>query len=569
VSTPLPVIARLPPRFALFARLGIIAAVLALETLLASYLIQATPLDLLTGPAAILRNVQHWLFRFAIAYAVVLAMLIYLRGATFSAISTSEINAPVRIRWWLVHALLMVPFAFLSAKLYAATSLPFAALAIAWHACAIAAALALFAAMAPLPLWVNAIRQAGALPLYAIVPAAAAVAAIQASQLLWGPAAELTFRLVQILLHPLCPTLQSDPSTLTIATDRFAVTIAEVCSGLEGIGLMLAFCGAWLWCFRREYFFPQALLVVPLGVVFVFLLNAVRIAALVLIGDAGYVQIAVVGFHSQAGWIAFNIAAFGVAILARRTPWLNRVARARRARAMDPGAPTPPAPAAAPIAAADPTAANATVTNPTAAYLMPLLIALAAGMIAHAMSAGFELLYPLRFAGALGALWYYRRSYTGIDLRCSWRAPVLGAVLFCAWVVIANWMTAPASEPQALALLSAPLRMTWIGCRVLAGILTVPLAEELAYRGYLMRRLINPRFESVAFQDVRWPALAVSALAFGVMHGGMWLPGILAGLVYGQLAIRTGKLGEAVVAHGTTNALVAVYVLVFGQWQLW
>jgi exosortase E/protease (VPEID-CTERM system) len=564
VSTPLPVIARLPPRFGLFARLGIIAAVLALETLLASYLIQATPLDLLTGPAAILRNVQHWLFRFAIAYAVSLAMLIYLRGATFTAISAGAINAPVRIRWWLVHALLMVPFAFLSARLYAATpTLPFAALAIAWHACAIAATLALFAAMAPLPLWVNALRQAGALPLYAILPAAAAVAAIQASQLLWGPAAELTFRLVQILLHPLFPTLQSDPSTLTIGTERFAVTIAEVCSGLEGIGLMLAFCGAWLWCFRREYFFPQALLVVPLGVVFVFLLNAVRIAALVLIGDAGYEQIAVVGFHSQAGWIAFNIAAFGVAILARRTPWLNRVARARRARALDPSAPTPPA-TARPIAAADPTAAN-----PTAAYLMPLLIVLAAGMIAHAMSAGFELFYPLRFAGALGALWYYRRSYTGIDFRCSWRAPVLGAVLFCVWVVLANWLTAPASEPQALALLPAPLRMMWIGCRVLAGILTVPLAEELAYRGYLMRRLVGPRFESVAFQDVRWPALGLSALAFGVMHGGMWLPGILAGLVYGALAIRTGKLGEAVVAHGTTNALVAAYVLLFGQWQLW
>ncbi len=553
MSTQVPVIAAFPSRLGLNARLGIIAAVLVLETLVASYLIQATPIDLLTGPAATLRHVQHWLFRFLIAYAVSLAMLVSFRATALAAFSASGINAPVRIGWWMLHALLLVPFAFLSATLYAGTSaLPFAALALLWHACALAALLAAFAAMAPLPVWANAVRQTGNLPLYAILPAAAAVAAIQGSQLLWGPAAEVTFRFVQILLKPLCPTLQSDPSTLTIGTDHFAVQIAEVCSGLEGMGLMLAFCTAWLWCFRREYFFPQALLVVPVGVALVFVLNAVRIAALVLIGDAGYERIAVVGFHSQAGWIGFNIAAFGVAILARRNPWVSRIAHRRRASVSNTAA-----------------TADHSAANPTAAYLMPLLIILAAGMIARALSAGFELLYPLRFAGALAVLWYYRRSYADLDLRCTWRAPAAGAALFVLWAALANWLTTPAPPPHALSLLPPPLRAGWIGCRVLAAILTVPMAEELAYRGYLMRRLVSPRFESVAFRDVRWLALVVSAVAFGVMHGGMWLPGILTGLVYGALAIKTGKLGEAIVAHGITNALLAGYVLLFDQWQLW
>jgi membrane protease YdiL (CAAX protease family) len=53
------------------------------------------------------------------------------------------------------------------------------------------------------------------------------------------------------------------------------------------------------------------------------------------------------------------------------------------------------------------------------------------------------------------------------------------------------------------------------------------------------------------------------------MHGSLWLPGIAVGLAYGALAMRTGKLGESVAAHGTTNLLLAVYVLTFGQWQLW
>lgn len=33
--------------------------------------------------------------------------------------------------------------------------------------------------------------------------------------------------------------------------------------------------------------------------------------------------------------------------------------------------------------------------------------------------------------------------------------------------------------------------------------------------------------------------------------------------------LRRGRIGDAVLAHATTNALLAAYVLVFHQWQLW
>ena len=103
----------------------------------------------------------------------------------------------------------------------------------------------------------------------------------------------------------------------------------------------------------------------------------------------------------------------------------------------------------------------------------------------------------------------------------------------------------------------------------MAATVTVPIAEELAYRGYLLRRLVNADFQSVRFADVGWPALAVCAAAFGIMHGAMWLPAMLTGMAYGVIAIKTGRIGEAVVAHATTNAVLAAAVLLFGQWQLW
>ena len=564
-------VASLPARFGLVARIAVCAAVLAVETLLASYLIQATPLNAVTGPAEVVRYLQHWFFRFVIAYAMSLGILMYLRKDAFAALFASADDAPVRARYGILHALLLVPFAYLSAGLYASSSVgSFTLIALAWHACAAAAALALLAALAPFSVWTHAARQTGSVALFAVVPAAAAVAAIRVSQMLWAPAAELTFRIVVILLRPLLPALVSDPATLTLDTGRFAVQIAETCSGLEGVGLMLAFCAAWLWFFRREYYFPRALIVVPLGVLLVFLLNAVRIAALVLIGDAGYERMATVGFHSQAGWIGFNLAAFGVAILAHTNPWVSRTARTRRSLrdgAIAAGRPADPADAA--VDPAIRAAGRPAEVNWTAAYLMPLLVVLAAGMITHALSTGFESLYPLRFAAALAVLWIYRRAYAQLDLRFSWRGPAVGAGVFLLWVACAAFMTSAASEPALLSSMPVPARSVWIGCRVLAAVFTVPIAEELAYRGYLMRRLTAPSFETLSYSAVRWPALAVSAVAFGITHAGLWLPGIAAGFAYGALAMRTNRLGECIAAHAVTNALLAVYVLEFSEWQLW
>ncbi|MGD0501654.1 MAG: exosortase E/protease, VPEID-CTERM system [Steroidobacteraceae bacterium] len=553
MSTPVPGIASAPTRFGLTARLGIIVAVLAAETVLASYFIQATGLDSLSDGAKLLRTVQHWLFRFIIAYGISLAMLAYLRANVYAAAAAAAEHAPMRLSWASIHVALFLPFVYLSAQLYAGSpGAAFAAVAIAWHACALAAALALFAALAPFAVWRSVVRQTQGLPLFALLPAAAAVAAIKASQSLWGPAAEITFRIVRILLQPLLPDLYSDPAMLVLGTPRFAVQIAEACSGLEGVGLLLAFCAGWLWLFRRDFYFPRALLIVPVGVLAIFLLNAVRIAAMVLIGNAGYDRVALLGFHSQAGWIAFNLTALGIAVLAHHTPWVSRVADRARSVSQE-------AAVASPIASG----------NATAAYLMPLLAILAAGMVSHALSAGFEFLYPLRFVAALTVLWLYRKRYAAADLRFSWRGPTVGAIVFCLWLGAAALLLRPLGAPTALATLPAPLRAIWIVCRVIAAVGTVPLAEELAYRGYLLRRLVSPRFETVRFSAARWPALSVSALAFGLMHGALWLPGICTGLAYGALAMRTDKLGESIAAHGTTNALLAGYVLIFDQWQLW
>jgi exosortase E/protease (VPEID-CTERM system) len=540
-------------RATLAVRAAIVFIFLAIEKSLLDFLVDSPAAQAAQGLGAAVRNTQHWGFRFAVTFAACLALLAYVRGdAPVRRIDLETRAIPLRGRWGLAHVLLALPLVPLSYSLYGSRGLdlPFADLLALWLLFALAASAALFACMAPWALWRRAGESLGVTWLYASLAAAGGVLAMAWSQMLWSPTARITFVLVRHVLEPVIPTLQADPSTRVLGTPRFAVQIADVCSGLEGVGLMLAFCAVWLLSFRREYVFPRALILLPVGVVLSFALNVVRIAALVLIGQFGQPEVAIYGFHSQAGWIAFNCAAGGLAFVSRRSRWLNRAAR----QEVDPEAPQ----------------AAQRFENPTAVYLLPLLGLLVAGMISRAVSASFETAYSLRLPVVLAALAYSVPRLTGLDWRFSWRAFATGAAVFTIWLLAARLLL-PASGgmPSALAAMSPPLRAGWIAARMATSVLAVPLAEELAYRGFLLRRFLAADFESVRFADVGiWP-LFLSALLFGALHGALWAPGIVAGLLYGFLVMRTERLGEAIAAHAVTNALIAATVLAGGQWQLW
>ncbi len=498
------------------------------------------------GLGAILRVAQHWGFRFLVALAAAIALFAYVRGWRQMRGAAAEVQAaPMRGGWLLAHFVLVVVLAPLSYLLYryTPTELSVAGVVVLWSVVGVAAALTAVMALAPLPLWLDAARALGVIWWYAAIAALLGTSLMQSAQSLWTPSAMLTFDLVRRLLTPILPTLTADPATLVLGTKRFAVQIADVCSGLEGVGLILAFSGAWLFYFRSEYIFPRALLLVPAGIVSIFFLNVLRIAALILIGDRGFPDVAIYGFHSQAGWVAFIAVACGLVLLSRRSAWLNR------------------------------TAAHSGVSpamhNPTAAYLMPLLAILAAGTVARAISSGFEFFYPLRLIAGLWMLVRYRRKLSILDWRWSWRGPAVGALVFLAWIIGAHFLLPESAMPEKLGTVPAAVRGFWIVSRIAGSVLIVPIAEELAYRGYLMRRLAASDFESVPFHSVRWPALAVTAIVFGLAHGALWLPGIAAGLAYGLLLVRRGRIGEAVAAHATTNALIAASVLGWNQWQLW
>jgi exosortase E/protease (VPEID-CTERM system) len=396
--------------------------------------------------------------------------------------------------------------------------------------------------------WLGLLRKTGHVWVFAVVAAAVAWRFVLPSWSvwdgsLWKPAIDATFNLTRVLLQPFLSDLVTDRAALVMGSSRFAVSIGGACSGFEGAGLMLVFSITWLWFFRRECRFPQALVLIPASIAVMWLLNAVRIAVLILIGNAGFPGIAVNGFHSQAGWISFNLVAVSVSLAAGRVPWWrNRQAEPPYAR---------------------------TAENPTARYLVPFLAILAAAMISRAASSGFEWPYPLRLLAAAGALWFFRSQYTSLNWRVSWFAPVTGVAVFILWMALERGAHADNGFASSLASSSAFARTAWLVCRSLAAVITVPIAEELAFRGFLIRRLMAADFESLDFRSFSYFAVLVSSLAFGLLHGDRWFAGTIAGILYAIAFLRRGSIGDAAVAHATTNALLAAVVLIGGNWYLW
>jgi len=519
----------------LHLRLALAAAWLFLEKAFLDVFVDYAAIARAEGLGAALRVGQHWGFRFLVSFAIATVLFGYLRGSEeLYAADAAGRAAPLRMRFLLLHFVLIAPLVPLSMLLYGrASSLPFTVLVGLWVLFAVPAAAALLAFFAPWGLWRRAATALGSLSLYAALAAAGSVLAMGWSQQLWTTTADVTFQVVYRLLRWFIPSLQIEPTARVIDTGHFTVYIDQVCSGLEGLGLMLAFCTVLLLLFRRQYRFPRALLLIPVGLLLSFLLNIVRIAALVLIGHQGHPDVAIYGFHSQAGWLAFNAAAAGVALVSLRSPWLTQQ-----------GAP-----------------AELSRDNPTEVYLLPFLALLLGGMLSHAASGTVETFYWLRLLAFAAALSYAWPRLRGVTWQWSWRGPLTGAVVFALWLGCARFLGQSLGAAPALASSAGPVGVLYATFYLLVAAVASPLAEELALRGYLLRRIATERFEGLAPAQAGTGAWLLSAVASGLLAGDQWLAGVIAGIFFARLYMRTGRLAEAVSAHATANVLVATLLL--------
>lgn len=538
---------RLPTTFGLVSRIVVLAVLFALELTAISIWLDNDSLAHRGVFLGVLYKWGAWIIRGVIAYAAIFAAAAWLRSkSALSQLSGRLAPVPVSKRLLAGHVGAMTVFLVLSHFLYASVSSGWdtTLLALVWFVTGISAILFATFAFVPPSWFFAAVSHTGRLWLYTLLVVILACVVGDAIRSLWQSTNQITFVLVELLLRPFVSNVVANPVTKHIGTTSFAVDIAPECSGFEGVGLILGFSLLWLAVFRRELRFPRAFLLIPAGVVSIFFLNAVRIAALILIGNAGASGIALGGFHSQAGWISFNAVALAFCVAAGKSSWLN--VKPQEA----PGA--------------------VTTSNPSLPYLLPFVSIVLAGMLSRAATQDFEWLYPLRFFVAVAVLWSLRGAYRTLDWKFGWYGPALGILVFLMWIGLdTSHMQSQDAMPAALASAAPWQRTSWLVCRIVAAVVTVPIAEELAFRGFLIRRFVSRDFDLIDLRRFTWIGLLISSVAFGLLHGDKWLAGTIAGLIYAAAMLRRGRIGEAVAAHGTTNTLLAIYVLAFQKWHLW
>lgn len=108
----------------------------------------------------------------------------------------------------------------------------------------------------------------------------------------------------------------------------------------------------------------------------------------------------------------------------------------------------------------------------------------------------------------------------------------------------------------------------FIAIRLTGLAILVPLAEELFWRGFLLRWLIDPDWEKVPIGRYTFSSCMLVTAMFAMAHP-EWLAAAIYCLIVNGLLYRTKDLWQCVVAHSTSNLLLGIYVLSFGQWWLW
>lgn len=185
-----------------------------------------------------------------------------------------------------------------------------------------------------------------------------------------------------------------------------------------------------------------------------------------------------------------------------------------------------------------------------------------------------RLIYPCKVACVALLLIFFWRRYEelakfSLRLHEALWSVVVGVVVFLLWINLdQDWMSlghAAGYDPRNL---SGNIDWQLALPRLLGAAMVVPVMEELFWRSFVLRWVAHPEFINVSPARVGMRALLISSVMFGVEHT-LWLAGIVAGLAYGWLYMKSKNLWAPVLAHATTNGMLGLWVLHTGQWSFW
>lgn len=161
-------------------------------------------------------------------------------------------------------------------------------------------------------------------------------------------------------------------------------------------------------------------------------------------------------------------------------------------------------------------------------------------------------------------------SFSGITIRQILAAVAAGIVVFVLWINLdQSWATTgePAAFDPTLSKDADP-DLVLVFFRLLGMALIVPVMEELFWRSYLLRRIGSENFLAADPGKTGFYAVLISTILFASEHN-QWFAGLLAGLVYALVYMRTRNLWLPIISHAVTNGVLGWWILSTGEWKFW
>lgn len=159
---------------------------------------------------------------------------------------------------------------------------------------------------------------------------------------------------------------------------------------------------------------------------------------------------------------------------------------------------------------------------------------------------------------------------TGVTGARIMAAIAAGIVVFVLWINLDQpWATtgqSPSFDPTLSQ--DTDLDLVLVFFRLLGMAVMVPVMEELFWRSYLLRRIDELNFLTRDPGKASVSAILICTALFASEHS-QWLAGLIAGLVYTLIYMRSRNLWLPIISHAVTNAVLGCWVIATGQWQFW
>lgn len=116
--------------------------------------------------------------------------------------------------------------------------------------------------------------------------------------------------------------------------------------------------------------------------------------------------------------------------------------------------------------------------------------------------------------------------------------------------------------------LSYGVACCFLAVRIFGIALLVPIAEEVFWRGFVLRWAIGEKWQELPIGTFQWQAFAVGTLGFTLVHP-EWLAAAVYAILLNTLICWKKDLWLCIVAHAVSNFALVVYVLLTESWWLW